>query len=102
MAPTMVHPAETLLWDRRFRIVNHSSTPFCVRMATGFSRRQAEQLVGGAVVAPASAIRSAPLVSNPDGAVFALGCYRLCDTVDVELTEAGRRNAGREALLPQT
>lgn len=83
----MIGPAQDLLWDHRFRIVNASlAAPLHVRMARELSRRDAERLVGGAVLAPAAAIRSAPLVSAPDGALLALGCYRFSDGVSVELS----------------
>jgi len=91
---TTLSPREKLLWDRRFRITNRSSRPLGVRMAGDFSRRQAEQLIGAGIAGPAASIRSAPLVSAPDGTVLALGCYRFDNAVTVEL-------AASDAALPQ-
>ena len=94
-SPTTVQPFGKLLWDRRFRIVNRSAVPLGVRMAHDFSRRRAERLVGADITGPVASIRSAPLVSAPDGTVVALGCYRLDEHIIVELTASG-------AALPQT
>jgi len=93
IGPATIAPAETLLWDGRFRIANRSPRlAIQVHMAEGFSRARVEQLVGGSVAAPAAAIRSAPLVTRADGAVLAFGCYRLDDDIEVELSRS--HNAG--------
>ncbi|MEO8883357.1 MAG: tRNA lysidine(34) synthetase TilS [Devosia sp.] len=91
---TTIRPREKLLWDRRFRIINRSTSTLGVRMARDFSRRRAEQLVGADIAGPAASIRSAPLISAPDGRVMALGCYRLDDNITVELSVG-------DAPLPQ-
>ena len=74
---------EDLLWDRRFRVGNRSSAPVSVRMAGAVSRRAAERLVGSSLTAPAAAIRSAPLVSGPEGEVLALGEHRLSELITI-------------------
>lgn len=76
---------QTLLWDRRFLIANRSDRPIAVRMAGGLSRAAAERLVGQTLRAPAAAIRSAPLVSGPDGEVMAFGEFRFSDLIGVKL-----------------
>jgi len=87
-SPAVLPPAATLFWDRRFRITNHSSGAFEVRMAREFSRQAAERLVGARIVSPASAIRSAPLVSGAGGEVLALGTYRLSESVAIEMASS--------------
>lgn len=74
---------EGLLWDRRFRIGNQSQGTVSVSMAGAVSRRAAALLVGAPVVAPAAAIRSAPLVMGQDGAVLALGEHRLSELIAI-------------------
>jgi tRNA(Ile)-lysidine synthase len=84
-APVVAHlgPRESVLWDRRFRIDNSGRSSVDVQMARTMSRRDAEHLVGQRIVAPAAAIRSAPLVKAGDGRPLALGTHRFDDSVAV-------------------
>ena len=84
-APTLarLEPRQSLLWDRRFRIDNSGDLAVEIQMARALSRRQAEGLIGQRIVAPALAIRSAPLVQGGDGRLLALGAHRFDDSVTV-------------------
>jgi tRNA(Ile)-lysidine synthase len=99
-APTMIGASQTLLWDRRFTIANGAGNgPISVRMARELSRAQAERLLGRVLIAPAAAIKAAPLITNGDGQVIALGGYRLDEAVSIgvigapTLTSAGNVTA---------
>jgi tRNA(Ile)-lysidine synthase len=84
-----VGPRETLVWDRRFRIANRSANRAVdVRMAGDITRKMAERLLGASVVAPVSAVRTAPLVSGPNGDVLALGAHAFDAELAVELVGA--------------
>ncbi len=81
--PARREPRQSLLWDRRFRIDNSGDLAVEIQMARALSRRQAEGLIGQRIVAPALAIRSAPLVQGGDGRLLALGAHRFDDSVTV-------------------
>ncbi|MDR3474465.1 MAG: tRNA lysidine(34) synthetase TilS [Devosia sp.] len=87
-APTALGASQTLLWDHRFLIANHSDRTLSIRMAGRLSREAAERLVGRPLAAPASAIRSAPLVSGPDGEVMALGAFPFTELIGVKFAAA--------------
>jgi tRNA(Ile)-lysidine synthase len=71
-------PQAIASWDHRFVIHNRSiDRTFTIAPASRWTREAAETLLGHPVAAPAEAIRSAPLVTGPDGAVVALGSYSL-------------------------
>ena len=81
--PARLEPRQSLIWDRRFRIDNSGDLAVEIQMARALSRRQAEGLIGQRIVAPALAIRSAPLVQGGDGRLLALGAHRFDDSVTV-------------------
>ena len=88
-AALQIQPENSLVWDRRFAIVNRSRRyAVGVRMAQGLSRRAAEGLLGRKLDVPADAIRAAPLVTGADGTVLALGGYGLTDDVSVVIIGA--------------
>ena len=86
--PIDLESGDVLLWDGRFQIANHSGAPIQVRMAGPVSRRAAEQMVGRSLTAPAASIRSAPLVSNREGAVMALGAYSFSPLITINFVLA--------------
>ncbi|MDB5561083.1 MAG: tilS [Hyphomicrobiales bacterium] len=70
-------PQAAATWDHRFVIGNRSTDLLTIAPASQWTREGAETLLGHAVVAPAEAIRTAPLITGPNGAILALGAYSL-------------------------
>ena len=88
LAPVAVDARAAILWDRRFRIANNSRLPLSVSMGQ-LPRHAAEGLVGARLMAPAAAIRSAPLVRDEKGEVWAFGEYLRNDLITVNFAGRG-------------
>ena len=85
-AETPLPPQRDLVWDERFLITNLSDATSFQAAATDFMpRHRLEELLGFKVTTPAEAIRTAPLVTDADGALLALGGWSFDDRVKVQL-----------------
>ena len=83
-APATIEPGGEVLWDGRFWIGNAGPAALAVRAAHDLTRQGAEQLIGEKILSPASAIRTAPLVTGDAGQMFALGTHRFRPEIHVE------------------
>ncbi len=85
-ADSALAPGTAITWDRRFRIVNHSAADaFTAGLADYLPRHRLRDVLGFKVMAPAEAIRTAPVVRDEGGAVLALGAYCFDERVSVDL-----------------
>lgn len=83
--PVALEPEDVLVWDGRFAFRNTSGEArFSVAPALGLTRRAAERTLGRRLDLPAVAIRSAPLVTAPDGSIAALGEQVLDARIEIE------------------
>lgn len=88
-APVAIGPEASLIWDRRFTIVNRSrSASIGVAMAGRMSRARAEGLLGEKLSSPIEAIRSAPLITGAAGNILAIGAHQLSSEVAVTLASS--------------
>lgn len=84
--PQPLPAGAALVWDRRFRITNRSARTDLVAGATDFMpRHRLEDVLGFKVTTPAEAIRTAPMVRDPDGSVLALGGWSFDEGIAVEV-----------------
>jgi tRNA(Ile)-lysidine synthase len=85
-ADSALAPGTAITWDRRFRIVNHSDADaFTAGLTDYLPRHRLRDVLGFKVMAPAEAIRTAPVVRDAGGAVLALGAYCFDARVTVDL-----------------
>jgi tRNA(Ile)-lysidine synthase len=79
-------PRGELVWDERFLIINGSDhADLTASVADYLPRHRLEDFLGFKVTAPAEAIRTAPIVRDPDGGVLSLGGWSFDDRIKVQL-----------------
>lgn len=84
--PQSLAAGSALVWDDRFHIASTEATGALTVSAADFMpRHRLEQLLGFRVTTPAEAIRTAPMVSDADGNLLALGGWSFDERVKVQL-----------------
>ena len=79
-------PRSELVWDERFLIINGSdNADLTASVADYLPRHRLEDFLGFKVTAPAEAIRTAPIVRDPDGGVLSLGGWSFDERIKVQL-----------------
>ncbi len=81
-----LEPGTELVWDGRFLIRNLSRSAGLIAGVSDYlPRHRVQDVLGFKVIAPAEAIRTAPIVRDPEGAVLSLGGWSFDPRVSVEL-----------------
>jgi len=85
-ADAALAPRSELVWDERFLIINGSDEAgLTAGVADYLPRHRLEEFLGFKVLAPAEAIRTAPIVRDTEGGVLSLGGWSFDDRISVKL-----------------